>query len=152
MSSHTFGGSAERRLSRWFAFLWRARDRAAADRWLQERRHASGPNDAVRRRIAELTSRRERTLLAKSLRGAVRDAEHPAFAATPLSRHAVVESADELTELADRLSDLDRPVAPRGVVLVVRLLTEGESPLYAREREAELPAELARIRSALEPA
>ena len=151
MSSHTSDGSSARRDSR-FAFLRRARERAAADRWLQERRHAFGPNDAVRRRIEELTSRRERTLLAKSLRGAVRDAGHPGFAATPLSRHAVVESADELTELADRLSDLDRPVAAREVVLVTRLLTEGESPLYARERGAELPAEVARIRSALEPA
>lgn len=132
------------------AFFRRARERAAADRWLEERRHAFGPNDAVRRRIAELTSQRERTLLAKSLRGAVRDAGHPGFSASPLSRRAVVASADELTELADRLSDLSRSVAPRGVVLVLRLLTDGNSPLYARERAAELPAEVARIRLALE--
>jgi hypothetical protein len=133
-----------------FTAFRRSRERAAADRWLEQRSHAFAPNDAVRRRIAELTSSRERTLLAKSLLGAVRDAGRRGFGASPLNRRAVAEYADELTELAARLSDLDRPVAPRGVVLTLRLLTDGGSALYARERGAELPAEVARIRAALE--
>jgi hypothetical protein len=138
-----------RRLSP-FAVFRRARERAAADRWLVERTHIFSTDAIVRRRIAELTSFHERTRIAKSLLGAVRDAGHPGISASPLSRRAVVECADELTELAQRLSDLDRPVAPRGVVLALRLLTDGGSALYARDRSAELPFAVARIRAALE--
>ncbi len=57
-----------------------------------------------------MTSRQERTLLAKSLRGAVRDAGRLGFSASPLNRRAVSECSRELTELAKRLED-DRPVA-----------------------------------------
>lgn len=128
----------------------RARERVAADRWLEGRAHTVGASDAVRRRIAELTSPRERTRLAKSLLGAVRDARRPGLSAIPLDRRAVADRADELAELAGRLADLDRPVTAQAVALVHRLLTDGDSPLYAYGRGDDLPAELARIRAALE--
>lgn len=112
--------------------------------------HTFIPNDAVRRRIGELTSPRERTRLAKSLLGAIRDAGRPGLSASPLNRRAIVSCADELTELARLLSDLDRPVAPRGLVLVLRLLTDGGSPLYGRESGVALRAEVTRISAALE--
>jgi hypothetical protein len=131
-------------------FFRRARERAAADRWLVARTHTFSTDHAVRRRIAELTSFRERTRIAKSLLGAVRDARRTGISASPLSRRAIVECADELTELAERFADLDRPVAPSGVVLTLRLLTDGSSPLYAHDRSAELPVAVARIRAALE--
>jgi hypothetical protein len=133
-----------------FGFFRRARERAAADRWLVARTHTFSTDPAVRPRIAELTSFRERTRIAKSLLGAVRDARRTGISASPLSRRAVVECADELTELAERFANLDLPVAPRGVVLALRLLTDGSSPLYARDRSAELRVAVTRIRAALE--
>jgi hypothetical protein len=133
-----------------FGLFRRPRERAAADRWLAERRHAFSPNEAVRRRIAELTTPRERRLVARSLRGAVQDAGRIGLSASPLNRRALAECADEIVALAERLSDLDRAVAPRGVVLVLRLVTDGASPLYGRGTGAELRAEVARIRTALE--
>lgn len=133
-----------------FGFFRRARERGAADQWLVTHSHPVSDEDIVRRRIVELTSIRERTRIAKSLLGAVRDARRPGISASPLSRHAIVECADELTELAERFSDLDQPVAPRGVVLALRLLTDGGGPLYAHDRSADLPVTVARIRAALE--
>jgi hypothetical protein len=133
-------------------FFRRARERAAADQWLVTHTHPFSDDAVVRRRIAELTSVRERTRIAKSLLGAVRDARRPGISASPLSRRAIVECADELTELAERLLDLDQPVAPRGVVQVRRFLTDGSSPLYAHDRAAELAAETTRIRTSLEVA
>ena len=125
--------SASRARLRWpFAPVRRARERAAADSWIVQRRHAFSTNPVVLDRIVELTSERERIRLAGSLRGAVRDAEHVGISASPLNRRAVSECDKELTALADRLADLDRGVAPRGVVMVVHLLTDGGSPLYGR--------------------
>ena len=91
-----------------FTALRRARERAAADSWIVQRRHAFSTNPIVLDRIVELTSERERMRLAGSLRGAVRDAERIGISASPLNRRAVSECARELTALADRLADLDR--------------------------------------------
>ncbi len=115
-----------------FTALRRARERAAADSWIVQRRHAFSTNPVVRDRVVELTSERERMRLAGSLRGAIRDAERIGISASPLNRRAISESAAELTALADRLADLDLAVAPRGVVMVLHLLTDGGSPLYGR--------------------
>jgi hypothetical protein len=133
-----------------FGFFRRARERAAADQWLVARTHTFSTDPAVRRRIAELTSVRERTRIAKSLLGAVREVGHPGISASPLNRRAVVECADELTELAERFADLDQPVAPRGVVLTLSLLTDGSSPLYGHDRGDGLPLAVGRIRAALD--
>ena len=66
-----------------FAALRRARERAAADSWIVQRRHAFSTNPVVHDRIVELTSERERMRLAGSLRGAVRDAERIGISAQP---------------------------------------------------------------------
>ena len=113
-----------------FTAIRRARARAAADSWIVQRRHVFSTNPVVLDRVVELTSERERMRLAGSLRGAVRDSEHVGLSASPLNRRAVSECAPELTALADRLADLDHAVAPRGVVMVLHLLTDGGSPLY----------------------
>ena len=59
--------------------------------------------------------------------------------ASPVNRLAVRAESDALTALADRLADLERAVAARGVLLVERLLTDGFSPLYERESADDLP-------------
>jgi hypothetical protein len=146
--------SSDLRRPRWLwplGFVRRARRRAAADAWIVERAHAFSPNTAVHGRIDELTSPRTRTRLAGSLQGAVRDAERIGISASPLNRRAVSECSRELTELAERLED-DRPVGSRGVALVLRLLTDGSSPLYGSGNGARLEAQVAVIRSALDDA
>jgi hypothetical protein len=131
--------------------LRRRRQRAAADQWLAERTHTFTSDDRIRRRITELTSPHERISLAKSLQGAIRESRRAGVSASPLNRHAVAECATELSELAEHLADLSRPVTPRGVVLTMRLLTDGAGPMYDRERGG-LAAEVTRIRDALEDA
>jgi hypothetical protein len=51
--------------------------------------------------------------------------------ASPLNRVAVRADRACLLELASRLCALDRPVQPRGILLVERLLQDPRSPLYA---------------------
>lgn len=90
--------------------------------------------------------------LAHSLRSLVRDAR-PSYvpSASPFNRIAVRAESDRLVEVAERLSDLERPVAARGVVLLERLLTDGSGPLYDRERAGRLGPTLTLIRDTLEP-
>jgi hypothetical protein len=52
--------------------------------------------------------------------------------ASPLNRNSVRARRAELLQLASRLCDLSRPVAPRGVLLVDRLLSDGSSSLFSR--------------------
>ena len=54
-----------------------------------------------------------------------------------------------LVALADRVGDLSRPVAPRGMLLVEDFLIGGDSPLYARENLGRLPEDLREIEHAL---
>jgi hypothetical protein len=103
---------------------------AAADAWIA-RGHDGASYDW---RVAELTSRRERRLLANSVRDIVPElSEHRLPGASPLNRVALRPYRSELIELADRLDDLDRPVSASGVLAVRRLLTEPGSALYARD-------------------
>jgi len=124
---------------------------AAADAWL-----ARGHDGASYGwRVAELTSRRERRLLANSVRDIVPElSESRLPGASPLNRVALRPHRSELIELADRLDDLDRPVSATGILAVRHLLTEPGSALYARDRVDE-PApdpgsELAAVRASLE--
>ena len=124
---------------------------AAADAWL-----ARGHDGASYGwRVAELTSRRERRLLANSVRDIVPElSESRLLGASPLNRVALRPHRSELIELADRLDDLDRPVSATGILAVRHLLTEPGSALYARDRVDE-PApdpgsELAAVRASLE--
>jgi hypothetical protein len=103
-------------------------------------------------RTAELTSSRERRMLARSLRGIVADVQAPVwgFSASPLNRRGLVSYVDEIEALADRIGDFEQPVAAAGIVLVRDLLSNGGSPLYTGGNVADLPNTLSRIRSALD--
>jgi hypothetical protein len=131
----------------------RRRARAAADSWI-----ARGYENRASRygwRIDELTSRRERTLLGRSVGRIV-----PELAAgrrpgpSPLNRPALRPFRPELLALADRLHDLERPVSAAGILGVHRLLTEPGSVLYSRPlfdaQRRDIGAELGAILDGLE--
>ncbi len=101
-------------------------------------------------RALELSSRRERHGLARSLRGIV-DELDPKWlpGVSPLNRVGLRRNVDSLLELADRLDD-DLPVTAFGMLLVRELLTDGGSPLYAAGHIEELEPTLAGIRGALD--
>jgi hypothetical protein len=91
-------------------------------------------------RVEELVAPKNRLDLAHSLRSLVHEAGPRYLAsASPVNRLAVRAESDALLALAGRLSDLKRPVAPRGVVLVERLLVEPSGPLYDRDLADDLP-------------
>jgi hypothetical protein len=103
-------------------------------------------------RVEELVAPKNRLSLARSLRQLVHDsAARYLPSASPVNRLAVRAESESLHALADRLADLDRAVAPRGVLLVERLLTDGFSPLYERESADDLPPYLDVALEALEP-
>ena len=52
--------------------------------------------------------------------------------ASPLNRVALRPHASLLVDLADRLDDIDRPIAATGILAVRRILTDPDGPLYAR--------------------
>jgi len=90
-------------------------------------------------RVDELVTTKNRLDLAHSVRSLVADAGTRYLpSASPVNRPAVRAQSERLLAVAERLSDLERPVSPRGVVLADRLLTDGSGPLYDRERAGEL--------------
>jgi hypothetical protein len=103
-------------------------------------------------RVEELTTPKNRLTLANTLRSLIRDAS-PRYlpSASPVNRLAIRTELDTLLAMVNRLSQLDRPVAARGVLLVDRLLVDGAGPLYDRELADELPVHLDRALTALEP-
>jgi hypothetical protein len=70
--------------------------------------------------------------------------------ASPLDRGAVRACRAQLLDLASRVCDLGRPVMPRGVLLVERLLDDSSGPLFGRAGSRLLALELKRTRAALE--
>lgn len=106
------------------------RGRSSADAWIA--RGYDSPRSRYGWRVAELTSRHERKLLAKSLRRTVGDLERPARGpAVPLDTATVRPCRPLLEALADRLDDTSRPVSGCGALGVERLLTDGAtSPLF----------------------
>lgn len=102
-------------------------------------------------RAAELVVPKRRLELARSLRHLVRDAD-PRYlpGAAPINRRAIRAASDNFLVIADRLQDLDSPVAPRGILLVERLLVDGSGPLYDHEHADELPAAVEAAGDALE--
>ena len=93
--------------------MWdRRRDRREADAWI-----AAGWGSRVAWRVEELTSRPERRLLARSLRGAVSDLSPGRLAgASPMNRIALRPHASLLAAVAERLADPERPVAATDVL------------------------------------
>lgn len=103
-------------------------------------------------RAEELVTTKSRLDLAHELRSLVRHASARLLpAASPVNRGAVRVESPVLQELAERLSDLGRPVAPRGVVMLRRLLDDRDGPVYERDRAAELGDTLDSVLDALEP-
>ncbi|HTZ05221.1 MAG TPA: hypothetical protein VMB53_05660 [Gaiellaceae bacterium] len=126
---------------------------AEADTWIA--RHPAIAGTSHGWRIAELTSARERRRLGGSVRDIVGEISPQRLpGASPLNRVALRPHTAELAALADRLDDLDSPVAPAGILAVRRLLTEPGSALYARplvdDRPCDVGAELAAVRASLE--
>jgi hypothetical protein len=55
-----------------------------------------------------------------------------------------------LLDLASRLFAVERPVQPRGVLLVERLLVDGSGPLYGRNDPVRLRLAVRKARAALD--
>ncbi len=143
----------------WVGRLTDRVERVRARRGLRAARRAADAELATRQspplrlawRAQELVSTKSRLDLAHALRTLVRDAS-PRYlpSASPLNRVAVRAESQTLVALADRLAELDRPVAARGIVLLHRLLTDPSGPLYDTERAEGLASHLARARRSLE--
>jgi hypothetical protein len=102
-------------------------------------------------RAAELVIPKRRLDLAHQLRRLVHDADARLLpGAQAFDRLAVRAEAENFLALADRLADLERPVAPRGVLLLEQLLDDPWSPLNDRDREDEVRGCLAEAAEALE--
>ena len=136
---------------------------AARDRWILRRRADALLRAGVRVhpqsellvwRAAELTSARNRRILSRSLSGILQDLEHPSpFSAVPLNRPAVRPHVAEAQAVIGRLRDVEQPVAPRGMVFVEELLTDGfASPLYIGGAGGDVRAALMACLSALDGA
>jgi hypothetical protein len=86
----------------------------------------------LRLRASQLTGSRHRGMLARSLVESVEAAEgerRRSMASVPLAYGEVRAARAALLELANGLSG-EGPVAPAGVVLAERLVTDGAGPLY----------------------
>ena len=91
------------------------------------------PSPRLAWRTEELVAEDRRIQLGRSLIDVVHAADERLLpGASPLNRNSVRARRAELLQLAARLCDLSRPVAPRGVLLVDRLLSDGSSSLFSR--------------------
>ncbi len=84
------------------------------------------------RRARQLASPRCRRGIAQGLRNLVDAAQEPdrvLSAAVPIQRKQILSEQGFLLQLAVDLES-DEAVSPRGVALLDRLLTDGESPFY----------------------
>jgi hypothetical protein len=107
------------------AWLERRRARAEADQWI-----GHGFESRYHWRVAELTSPRERTLSARSVRGVLHDLDGSRLpGATPTRVAAVRPHAALLEALEARLLN-DAPVSGIGMLAVNTLLTSPGSCLY----------------------
>jgi hypothetical protein len=101
------------------------------------------PSPRLAWRTAELVSPDHRVALGRSVAEVVHAADERLLpTASPLDRGAVRACRSELLELASRLFDLERPVRPRGVLYVERLLDRG--PLYQPTSGVRLHTEIER--------
>ncbi len=129
-----------------------AQRRRTADRLLRTGVKVHPQSELLTWRAAELTSARNRSMLARSLRGLVQEVERPSFmTAVPLNRRGLRLHLPLVRSLVARISDVDRAVAPRGMVLVEELLTNGfESPLYVGGRAEDVSKSIERCLAALD--
>jgi hypothetical protein len=132
---------------------WEARRalRAARRRADGELLTARLPSPRLAWRIDELVADDNRLELSRSLTDVVHSADERLLpSASPLNRASIRASRAQLLQLAARLCDLPRPAAPRGILLVERLLYDGSGPLYGRGGPNRLRAEARHALAALE--
>jgi hypothetical protein len=109
------------------------------------------PSPRLAWRTGELVADDNRVELGRSLTDVVHSADERLLpSATPLDRNGIRGSRAQLLQLAARLYDVSQPVAPRGVLLVDRLLVDGSSPLYARSPANRLRLAVAEALEALD--
>lgn len=84
-------------------------------------------------RAAQLTSRRNRNTLARTMRRIVAEARKPAMSRSRvliIRREAVLDAEDAITAMIEHLTSSE-PVLPKGIALAERIITNGhQSPLY----------------------
>ncbi len=108
------------------------------------------PSPRLAWRVRELVAEDNRVSLARSITDALHAADERLLpSASPLDRGSARACRAELLTLASRLCALERPVTPRGVLLVERLLTDPASPLFGHNDPRELRAAIARSDAAL---
>lgn len=132
---------------------WEARRalRAARRRADAELLSTRLPSPRLAWRTEELVAEESRLELGRSLTDVVHSADERLLpSASPLNRTSIRALRAQLLELAARLYDLSQPVAPRGVLLVERLLYDGAGPLYSRTAPNRLRTEVQQARAALE--
>jgi len=130
----------------------RRRQRRAADRWLLGEAESPPAAELIAWRAGELTSRRCRATLVRSLRRIEHEVAGRAFPGpVPLNRRAIRMQLSLVRALERRLADHTRPVAAGGMLLADRVLTEPGSPLYSGGDDALLADELSAVLAALEP-
>src|SRR5262249_27379841 len=113
--------------------------RRLADEQLRRERRRELRSTLAHWRAGELTSDRNRKILARSIRGLKHDLSPGVLpGASPLDRIGTRPHVDLLAQLADRLAGLARPVSPLGVLQVEELLTSPDSPLYAHEHALQI--------------
>jgi hypothetical protein len=95
----------------------------------------------------------KRRQLARSIAGIVHELHGPVRlpGASPLNLADLQPYEGELTALAQRLADRDRPVSARGLRLVDEFVSNGGSPLYDHSRAHEVPRAIHTVIAALEP-
>jgi hypothetical protein len=132
---------------------WEARRalRAARRRADAELLSTRLPSPRLAWRTEELVGDDNRIELVRSLTDVVHSADERLLpSASPLNRSSIREVRAQLLELAARLCDLPRGVAPRGILLVERLLHDGSGPLYGRSAANRLRADVLQALAALD--
>jgi hypothetical protein len=111
--------------------------RVAVRRFALTQRLAEGADPAsspeLELRARQLVGDRERATLARTLQRTLEEVHHPHMTlvgGTPLRRREVMAAEEPLRLMIKRLHD-GRPVAPEGMALIERIITDGAwSPLY----------------------
>jgi hypothetical protein len=128
---------------------WRA---AELDRQLAAgARPEDEPLLAIRGR--RITSTPNRARLADGLSRTVRDARRasPGFSAAARPDRREVLAASTVLAVLERRLRAPEPVTPRGMALIMMLLTEGAGPLYRPSERGALGSRLRAAAAALEP-
>jgi hypothetical protein len=110
-----------------------------------------GTSPELARRARQLTSPRFRSGLAASIRNVLDAADEPRrglTSAVPIQRGEILAERELLLELAADLESRDQ-LQPRGIALIDRLLTNGDSPVYMSSPEWSLREALRQARAAL---